>query len=310
MEKQARVRLAAWALAFVPVAALVELGAHVWQVRSAPTEADWQAVRDVALPLIHEGDLVVFAPRWTDPLGRATFGAKALSLETEAFADESRFARAVEVSTRGGHAPELAKWRKVDERRTGAFTISVLENPSYRQTLDDLVTHLTSSKTQVVAVDAAGAESPCAWSEGPGAQAGGLGFGPAIPKARFTCRGGFAGVSVVTDLDYRPRRCILAPPLGGATMRMTFHDVIFGNALHGHHGLYVEAERGKDGAPVTLVFSTAEGHLGKLTHVDGDGWKGFELPTEELAGQHGDLRVEITAPNPNRRLYCFEAITR
>jgi len=319
-----REKLAKWAFALVPLAALIELGAHVVQVRSAATDADWAAARDAAKPLIRPDDLVVFAPRWTDPIGRAVFGDALTGVQREAFADETRFPRAIEVSTRGGHAPELAAWRKTDERTVGPFTIATLENPSYEKTIDDLVDHLRPDRAAVSLTRSSGAdargnqgnqdesgETPCPWSDGTGAQAGGLGFGPAIPNARFSCRAAFAGVSVVTDLEYRPRRCILAPPPGGpGALRITFKDVAFGKVLHGHHGLYVEAERSKEGTPVYLAFFAGDKRLGKVTHVDGDGWKGFELPTAELAGQTGDLVVEVTSASGNRRLYGFEAITR
>jgi len=79
--------------------------------------------------------------------------------------------------------------------------------------------------------------------------------------------------------------------------------------LHGHHGLYVESERGKDGSPVHLAFSVDGNALAKVTHNDGDGWKGFDLPTAELNGKTADLTVEVTSPS-SRRQYCFEAVTR
>jgi len=306
-----REKVAKWAFVLVPLAALVELAAHATQVQSAATDADWAAARAAAQPLIHPDDLVVFAPRWTDPIGRASFGDALTGVAREASADETRFPRAIEVSTRGAHAPELASWRKADEKRAGPFTITTLENPSYARTLDDLVAHLGEGRAQAALIDGSGGVTPCPWSDGGGAQSGGLGFGPAVPNAKFGCRAVFAGVTVLTDLEYRSRRCIFAPPPGGpAALRITFKDVAFGQVLHGHHGLYVEAERGKEGTPVYLAFSAREKRIAKIAHVDGDGWKGFELPTGDLAGQTADLVAEITSGSNNRRLYCFEAITR
>ena len=151
---------------------------------------------------------------------------------------------------------------------------------------------------------------PVVRARGP-AQTGNLGFGPAVPGDRFACGGGFAGVSVIADLDYEARRCIYAPPPGGArVLRIAFRGVKFGSTLHGHHGLYVEAERNKNGAPVTLALRVGDDYVGKVVHNDGEGWKGFELPTGELEGKTADLVAEISAPSGNRRAYCFEAITR
>jgi hypothetical protein len=117
-------------------------------------------------------------------------------------------------------------------------------------------------------------------------------------------------VSVVADLDYVPHRCIFAPPPGNAPLHLRFADVRFGHTLHGHHALYVEAERDKKGAPVTISFKTGGSTLGTVVHRDGEGWKPFELDTSALADQKGELDVEITSPGGDRRLYCFEADTR
>jgi len=138
-----------------------------------------------------------------------------------------------------------------------------------------------------------------------------MGHGPAVPEERFTCPGGGnVSLSVVAPLDYRPRRCLLASPVGGnGALRIRFTGVTFASSLYGHHAVYVEAERRKKGAPVSLTFRAGGTVLGSMTHADGDGWKGFELNTTDLAGQKLDLDVDVTSSEPNRP-YCFEADTR
>jgi hypothetical protein len=149
----------------------------------------------------------------------------------------------------------------------------------------------------------------CAFGHGP-TQAGPLGFGPAIPGDRFACASGFVGVSVVADLDYRPHRCIYAPPGGGSSLvRIRFLDVQIGRTLYGHHALYVEAERDRRGAPVTLTFRVGASLVGSVMHRDGDGWRQFEFDTGDLAGQRADLDAEISAPSGDQRMYCFQADT-
>ena len=64
------------------------------------------------------------------------------------------------------------------------------------------------------------------------------------------------------------------------------------------------------GSPVTIEFSVGDKKIGKATHNDGDSWKGFEFSTGDLKGQRGDLVADISSSNGNRRMYCFEAITR
>jgi hypothetical protein len=311
-----------WLFLLVPLVALVEVGAHVYQTTlGVVPESDWTAARDAVASKIHDGDLVIFAPAWADPLGREYFKDALASIEREAFPDLTRFPRAFEVSIRGAHRRELDGWREVGREEAGKVTIVTWENPAPATVLDDLVKRAAQQEMRVLRVDGP-RESDCAFGRF-GTQTGGLGHGPAVPNERWNCPAGtFAGVSVVSALDYTPHRCIYAPPTGsGSTLRLVWSGVRFGHVLHGHHGLYVEAERHKDGAPVTLTFRVEEPDpdsaggvisnvIGRVVHRDGQGWAGFELETSELADKTADLVAEITAPNGNRRMYCFEADTR
>jgi hypothetical protein len=298
-----------WAFVVVPAVGVLELVAHSWQTSAGVTpESDWRAAREVVKGKIKSDDLVIFAPSWADPVGRETFGDEIATLEREAFPDVTRFARAFEVSIRGKHRDELAGWREVSRDRVGGITITTFENPAPVKILDDLVLHVVPQGMTATRADGA-RETDCNFTQG-GGQAGGLGSGMAIPSARFNCQGGgFVGVSVLEPFDYQARKCIFAQPLGGAAvLRIRFANVAFGKALHGHHGLYSEHERG--GSPVALVWKAEDKTLGRVVHNDGDGWKGFELDTRDLEGKRGELIAEISAANPARRQYCFEADTR
>jgi hypothetical protein len=252
---------------------------------------------------------VVFAPRWTDPIGRSRFGASLATLEREGRPDETRFPRAFEVSTRGAHEAALEGWRSAGRQRFGGVTVTLLENPAPVHVLDDLVSLIGPARARVTRLEN-GRASDCPFVHA-GAQSGNLGTGPATPADRFACPGGgFVGVSVMADPDYVPRRCVFVPPQGGqSVMQIHFLGVQLGHALHGHHGLYVEAEHRK-GAPVTLTFRIGTSTVGSVIHRDGEGWKPFEFDTSELAGQRADLVAEVSAPSPDWRLYCFEADTR
>jgi hypothetical protein len=293
-----------WAFATLPAVGLLELAAHAMQTHSLAPERDWTAARDYVAIQAKPDDLVAFAPRWADPIGRERFGPEIATLEREARADESRFPRAFEVSIRGAHLSAMRGWRHAAVQRFGSVTVTTWENPAPARVLDDLVSMTNPQRMRVSAGD-----RDCPFVHG-SPQSGGLGFGTAVPGDRFACQGGsFVGVSVVADLDYFPHRCIYAPPTGGATLRLRFLGVRFGRTLHGHHALYVEAERAKTGAPVTITFSTGHSVVGSVVHRDGEGWKSFEFDTAELAGTQGDLAADITS-NGDRRMYCFEADTR
>jgi len=295
-----------WAFAAVPAVGLLELGAHLVQTNSVAPDGDWNAARDCVASQARPEDLVAFAPRWADPLGRQHFGTALATLEREARADETRFPRAFEVSIRGAHLAVFDGWRRAGEQRFGRVTVTTWENPAPAQVLDDLVSMVDPQHLRVVR-----GEGECTFTHG-AVQSGNLGFGPAVPGDRFTCPGGaFVGASVVADLDYYPHRCIYAPPPGGnAPLRLRFQGVRFGRTLHGHHALYVEAERDRKGAPVTITFRVDDSTLGSVVHHDGDGWKPFEFDTSALAGQTGELVAEIASPSGDRRMYCFEADTR
>jgi hypothetical protein len=294
-----------WAFAAVPLAGLLELVAHVVQTHGVVPDSDWKTARAYVAKEAQKDDLVAFAPRWTDPIGREIFGREIATLEREGRPDETRFPRALEVSIRGAHVPALASWSKAGEQRFGGVTVTTWTNPAPSHVIDDLVSHVDANGMRV-----ARSEQDCPFVHA-GAESGSLGYGPGVPADRFACpAGGFVGKSVVTDLDYYPHRCIYAPPQGGPPVRLTFVDVAFGQTLHGHHAIYVEAERNRQGAPVTLTFKAGGVVLGSVVHNDGDGWKPFELDTSSLSGQRADLVAEVSAPNGNRRQYCFEADTR
>jgi hypothetical protein len=297
-------RLQRWAFALVPALGLLELVAHVVQAHSIVKGTDWTAARDFVASQAQPEDLVAFAPRWADPLGRERFGPKLATVEREAPADVTRFPRAFEVAIRGAHLPAFDAWRRASERRFGGVTVTTWENPSPAHVIDDLVSMVDPQHLRV-----SRGESECGFVH-TSPQSGGLGFGPGVPGDRFACpAGGFVAVSVVADLDYLPHRCIYAPP-GGAPLRLHFQGVHLGRTLHGHHALYVEAERGRTGTPVTLTFRAGDVVLGSVVHRDGDGWKPFEFDTADRAGTSVELTAEITAPNADRRMYCFEADTR
>ncbi len=305
-----------WAFAVVPAVGLLELGAHLVQAHARVGDEDWAAAKGFVQAQAHPEDLVTFAPRWVDPIGRMKFGPELATLPREARPDETRFPRAFEVSIRGQHDPTLEGWKRDDVHDFGAVTVTTLENPSPAHVLDDLVSMVAPNRMQVYRVDGSRAVE-CPFTHA-GAQSGGLGAGPALPSNRFACPGGgFAAASVAADLGYHPRRCIYAPPLGPrGTIRLVFHGVHVGHALHGHHALYVEAERHKDGPPVTLTFRVGDEVLGSVEHRDGDGWKPFEFDTTAIqaklaaTGGTADVVAEIASSTGERRMYCFEADTR
>ncbi len=298
-----------WIVFVVPAVAVIELGLYFRQVTSVVSDADWKAAKAEVEKRAKPEDLVAFAPQWVDPVGREKFGDQIATMEREAYPDVSRFPRAIEVGIRGEHLSDLHGWREVDHTSVGRIAITTFENPSPVTLKDDLLRHVGRPDMHVAIVDPSG-EHECTYGRY-GVQSGNLGFGPAVPSLRYQCGAAYVGTSIMADLDYRPRRCLFAPAQGqGATIRLKFDSIAFGRVLHGHHGIYVEAERDGKGAPVAIAFRSGDKSLGKLVHRDGEGWKNFELDTSDLDGKTGELVAEITSSSRDRRLYCFEADTR
>jgi hypothetical protein len=290
----------------VPVVGLLELGLHFWQVHDVATDDEWLAARAAVEKTIQPADLLIFAPKWVDPIGRRFMGDALATIGRMAWDDTSRYPRAIEVSIRGAHRPELAGWKSTSEQRFGHVTVTTLENPSYVPVIDD---PLDLSRMKVTRIDN-GSERECTL-EHTAPQTAGTYFPPGvpIPGDRFNCGGAFVAITVMPVLDYSPRRCIVAGPSQGMKLRVRFLGVKLGRVLHGNHGMYAENERDRKGAPVTVDFTIETAHIGRATHRDGDGWTYFEFPTHDRAGTTADVTAEI-ASSGNERNYCFEVTSR
>lgn len=301
-----------YAFLLVPLVALTEIALYAKQSRDVVPAGDWAAAKAHVASKLAPTDLVVFAPKWQDAVGRQVFGPEIMTLERAARPDDTRFRRTFEVSARGARRPEFADWKLTEQLAFGALRVSLYENPAPITVIDDLVKHISPDKAQVFRLEPAGTESACAFVRGPVGSGGTYyPFGPATPGDRFNCGSSYVGVSVVQALDHEPRLCIFAPPIGGGqVLQMRFPGVRFGKTLHGHHGIHYDAERHKTGTPVMISFRVKDTIIGRTAHVDGQGWSGFDFETTELDGKSEELRVEVTSASGANRKYCFEADTR
>lgn len=306
---------------FLAAAGAIELFAHYAQTRGAVTEAEWMAARETLQSALKPEDLVLIAPAWADPLARLYFGADIMNIDRIAFTDLTVFPRAVEVSMRGEHRPELAGFVLQQELERGPFQFRILSNPSYQPRADQLLSHVGSPEMHVMRIDGKGRDHPndrieqeCPFVTKP-VQSGGLGFGAPHPAKRYECpKGGLAGISILTDLDYNPRHCLLIFPPGHASRIQIRLDAFrFGKTLHGTHGVYVHSERLLKFPPIVLHVSGQEAPIGKIVHKDGEGWTHFQMDTAAMAGQVAPLSLEIESPvgvatggyDGMWRQYCF-----
>ena len=136
----------------MPLIGLVELVLHVKQTHGAAPPEDWAAARAEVEKSAKPDDLVTFAPKWVDPIGRQTFGSAIATDEREAYPDVSRFPRAFEVSIRGAHSPDLDGWKTTSVSHFGAVTVTTLENPAPIHLVDDLLRHVGARDLHVMLV--------------------------------------------------------------------------------------------------------------------------------------------------------------
>jgi hypothetical protein len=309
--KNVRRSLARWAFALVPLVGVGELGAHLFFAKRTPSFDAWSTVRDAVASEKRPGELLVVSPHWADPAARRAFGDELMPMRDEARPDESRYASALEVSILGEHAPELDGWREESRRTEGKFVLRHLANPAPAKVLFDFVDAARPPFADVRGTEPAVA---CPWNTRAVVEAGGLGGHPTFPAERFECPGGIffnVGATIIADQDFRPRRCLWSHPLGRGELVTRFRGVPLGSVIRGHGGMYWITEREKKGAPVTLTVRVNGDTLGSFTHVDGDGWKAFEMPLGARAGaKDAEVEFAVTTPSYRDRHFCFEADTR
>lgn len=294
-----------WWLIFLGLA-LAEVAALVVRQRRVTPDEDWERAAEIIREQFESTDAVTVAPDWADPLLRLHLGDR-ITLAMAGRSDLAAYERLWVVSLRGHNAPEAP--RRTADFRANAGRLSVERfdlGPS--PVVLDLVDALPSAQVEYETRD--GVE-PCPWKERVGGPArGGLGFGPVAPRNRFVCDAtkpwSWVGVTMLEDLSLNPRRCIHQHPLGPRPVSVVYHDVHLGSRLVLYGGLDYHHERDEEGAPVTLRVLVNGRELGKMVHRDGDGWSKLTLETRRDGEPvRGDLRIEVTTPNPRRRVFCW-----
>jgi len=295
----------------LPIAGFAELFAFVHDARSAPRMAEWQALRGEVAKLKVAGDFVVVAPDWSDPLAREALGDDLMPIPEVARADDSGYARAIEIDELGASAPELDGWPIRDEHRAGRFRIRIRQNPAPARILFSFLDQARPPFLEV-SDQANSGEHSCAFTARAGVSAGGLHGHLAFPRERYNCGGEefFVGVTILDDQEYRPRRCLWAHPRGTGALRLDFKNVPIGSKIHGFGGLSYFLFRDGNHGPVILTARVKGEEVGRYLHRDEWGWHGFEFDTARFAGQSADVEFEVRSDDPSDRQFCFYADTR
>lgn len=291
--------------------ALWESGAALLAPRRVPAEADWAAAAAEVRAGFQPGDLIVFAPAWADPLGRLHLG-DLIPPEMAARADDSAYRRIWEVSIRGARAPETLADSALPEaaHAHGRVRVALYSHSAPVVPLYDFVAH--AAEARVVQVPTGPSGGSGRGGSGPG---GALAPGderPCLREAGAAFRCSTTRVERRTlEVDFTPRRGILAPADGTLTTRIEFPEVPLGNSLVGYTGIHDWHARKFGVGPVDFrVFVDGVQVLAER-HGSGDGWSRFAVPTLRYAGSTRPVRFEISAPSGSReRTLGFAAWSR
>jgi hypothetical protein len=291
----------------VPAVGLLELGAQAWVSNRAPDLDEWRAVAPVVTSLKRAGEPLVVAPEWAEPIARHAFGDAAFPLAELARSDLSGSRRALELSLLGARSEEARDFRVVEERRSGPFTLRVLENPKPRSVAYRVLDHVRPEELDV-AVVGGDTERPCAYTANARVVTGGLHGEVTFPRERFVCGGresSFVGITVIDDQRYRPRRCLWAQPPQKGVLRLRFSGVPLGRELHGYAGLSYFLFRDGGREPIHLAAKLGERDLGSYLHRDEWGWHELRLAGGPAQAGTGTLELRIRAEHADARDFCF-----
>lgn len=290
--------LAAGLLVAVLAIAGWETAAGLWRRASVPSQADWQAAAHAVRADFRPGDLIVIAPRWADPLGRAELGD--LMPETMVGRpDNAPYARIFELSIRGARAEDsaglLAEWTQP----FGGVKVARYKKEPV-QVLFDLVEQALSARVAQRPLAATGrtlAEPvPCLW-EGPRPAP----QPPVGAAGAFRCAHSRVEKRML-EIDYRPRYGISVELAANQETLLSWEDIpdeAWNGQLVLWFGLHDYHARKNARGPAEVVVDLDDGKVRVPLHIEPD--RGLEqlrlaLPKnpEPRRAQHA-IRIELSA---------------
>lgn len=256
----------------------------------APREEDWKAAAGAVRAGFRQGDLIVTAPDFADPILRLHLG-DLLPQPVLGRMDAMRFGRIWEISQRGARADEVQGQRPVWKERHGALTVSRFERPAAQVTYD-FFTQWREGRLTVVTTD--GREIPCP-----------------LAADRHQCVEGPVFLRPqLLEIDTRPRATLSTLPVDGNTTVFDYSEVLMGRELAVGAGLHNVWLR-KAGEGVVRVRVLVNGkELGMLEAKSLSGFSLQRFDTVAWAGQTVQVRFAITTNRAASRHLGFVAEAR
>ena len=300
--------LVAAMLCVLPGSAVFELALGAWQRAHVPKRNDWGAAAAAAIAAKKDpGDTIIVAPRWSSELGAMALAGYAVpkvggaidanyDVKVAARADLETTKRALELSIRGKDDPQTKGWTLVSQQKFGDVALRILQNPHPQTLVRDLVDEIDGN-AKVTRALANGSTESCRWDPNQSVEMPGLFSGPETPPNRFVCPPGdpnwsYVGATVITDLDYVPRRCVHVDS-DGPPVTIELPAKPIAHSIVAYVGSHVFVERALNHGPYRVRFSIGGQPVLDAMHHDGDGWARAQASTDAFAGQSLPLSIEV-----------------
>ena len=274
-------------LAVIVLVALVESGLGLFQAESVVPASDWDAAAARVRASLQPSDLIVFAPAWADPTGRLHLG-DVMPVEMVARSDDDAYARIWELSIRGGRSEDTLGMTPASVEQLGGVTLRRFDRPATK-VLRDLSADFPQARVTARRVGEGADEHPCAGT-GRERLCGSTTVGPRV-----------------MEVDYRPRRGVLAPVIPGQIVSVAYDDVEGGGVLVGYAGLHDYYARKSASGVVSFRVRVDSTKTILIPLRNEDGWKRFELALDP--GKHLVV-FEVSSEAPAWRLPGFHAEVR
>ncbi len=239
-----------------------------------PDDDAWQAASKAVRAEHRAGDLIVFAPRWIDPVGRLHLG-DLIPIEMAARLDGDRYGVIWELGIRGARAPETRGLSPASQRRFGGVVVRRFERAP-AVVLSDLV--------------AIAAAAP-----------GSLQLGGAVARPPQV---------VLAEVGFEPHRCVQVTPAAGQEMTVTFPAVTLGTELVGAVGLADVFTRRDVRTPIELVVTAGGREVAKARAGVNSGWVRWRGATTPGSGDVVVTARALGGSKGRDRLICFAAEAR
>lgn len=237
---------------------------------------DWQRAADFVRERAGDGDLIVFAPRWIDPIGRHYLG-DSIPVDMAARMDAARYGTVWELAVRGAHAPE-ATGREVERETFGPVSVRKLEREPV-EVVTDFVDAFAGARVE----------------------------GKPVRRSRDR------SVPPAVDLEevgFEPHRCVRFQPPPNGTVRVVYEGVTLGSTLVGYAGLADVFTRRDHREPGRLDVDIDGARVASIELGIDDGWVRFEAPTRPAASATVVFSGTAVGAGARDKLICFAAEAR